>query len=379
MKILLLVTGVGYGDSTREEANINELMKQDPKTRIVVAGYDNSYRYFRGKLPVIKIKGYRLPGTKLKFNVLPFLFYNYFLPFIWVFFALKIRRAVKAFKPDVIISDFEPTGIALAKLVRKKCIVIFGYDPELYKEYASRRRLSWKTRVEAWYFEQIYKKADHVIIPSFFPEKIKDNLSGNKGIEEQKFSRVHITVRKNPRELSSKNVLMKKLGLKKQPIIMMMGGSEFGYSLAKKVRKLAGTFGEEFIAFGGRKNLRPAKNFRHHRFKENFLEYLKVSKGVITLAGQKTLAECAIFKKPMLIFPIKHHVEQEINAYSLRKYTMVGYAESLKDKNLENLLRLFIVRLPELKLKIEQAKIIDGGSKEVAAIVRTFLLQRTKH
>jgi len=379
MKILLLVTGVGYGDSTREEANINELMKQDPKTRIVVAGYDNSYRYFRGKLPVIKIKGYRLPGTKLKFNVLPFIFYNYLLPFIWVFFALKIRRAVKAFKPDVIISDFEPTGIALAKLVKKKCIVIFGYDPELYKEYASKHRLSWKTRVEAWYFEQIYKKADHVIIPSFFPERISNKLSKGEGIEEQKFSRVHVTVRKGPRDLQPKNVLMKKLGLKKQPIIVMMGGSEFGYSLAKKIRKLTGTFDEEFIAFGGRKKLRSAKNFRHYRFKENFLEYLKVSKGVITLAGQKTLAECAIFKKPMLIFPIKHHVEQEINAYSLRRYAMTGSAENLKGKNLKNLVGLFIARLPELKSKIEQAKIVDGGSKEIAAIVRTLLRQRTKH
>ncbi len=61
MKILFVVSGIGYGDATREHANILALKKKYPQARIMVAGYDNSYEYFQKKYPTIRIRGYKLP------------------------------------------------------------------------------------------------------------------------------------------------------------------------------------------------------------------------------------------------------------------------------------------------------------------------------
>ena len=100
---------------------------------------------------------------------------------------------------------------------------------------------------------------------------------------------------KMPVDLPSKKVLMGKLKLARNPVVVMLGGSDFGLKLAKGLHRIAHKFDEEFIVFGSHKQLKPAENFRHIRFAPDFLEYLKVSKAVITLGGQKMLAEFFAF------------------------------------------------------------------------------------
>ena len=113
MKILFIVTGVGYGDAKREHANIEAFLKKDPKTEIMVAGYDNSYKYFKDKYKTIEIKGYKFSDKALKFSVPSFIWRNYKLPFFWAASTFKLRKKVREFNPDIIISDFEPIGIML--------------------------------------------------------------------------------------------------------------------------------------------------------------------------------------------------------------------------------------------------------------------------
>ncbi len=62
MKILFVVSGIGFGDATREHANIQALKKKHPRVKVMVAGYDNSYTYFKDKYNTIRIRGYKLPG-----------------------------------------------------------------------------------------------------------------------------------------------------------------------------------------------------------------------------------------------------------------------------------------------------------------------------
>ena len=167
MKVLYVISGIGYGDSTREHANILALKKLFPNTRIMIAGYDNSYRYFKDKYPTVKIQGYKLPGKNMKINVLIFGLRNLLLPLHWLFSTLKVPLYTSKFIPDLIISDFEPAGISLAKLLQKKCIVVFGFDPLLYREYAQKHKVNYKMWIEAKYFEKLYHQADVVIIPTF--------------------------------------------------------------------------------------------------------------------------------------------------------------------------------------------------------------------
>ncbi len=347
MKILFIVTGIGYGDAKREHAVINEFLKRDPNTKVKIACYNKSYEYFKNKFPVIKITGYKITGKKMKFKAGKFLLRNYFLPFSWIYYTGKLKKEVKKFNPDIIISDFEPIGSALALLIGKKCVFIFGYNPELFEEIPNKTGVTY---FESKYIEKIYGTSKHVIIPTFFPKK------------SRKYHFIDPILFKKPSELPNKKTLMKKLNLEKAPILVMLGGSLFGKILAKKISNVASHLpDEDFIIFGSKLRVKKRKNITYYKFKENYLEYLKVSKAVITLAGQLTLTESLAFKKPMMVFPIKNHIEQLQNAHILRNNAYIKYDLSNMRKDICN----FINNLN----KIKQLNIKTNGARQVVDYV----------
>jgi len=352
MRILFTVTGVGYGDATREHANIDAFLKKDPGTKVMVAGYDNSYKYFKNKYPTVEIKGYKFTEKELKFSVPRFAWKNYKLPYVWMRDALKLKKKVKEFDPDIIISDFEPVGILLSKMIKKKGVFVFAYNPKTFKKYPKKTP---KTRLQARYFNSLYKAADAVIIPT---------LLGQKPMVEKKYYSVNPILRTKPSDLPPKDELMEKLGLEKEPVLIMLGGSTFGNILANKIMHFAHLFNEDFIMFGSRIKGISRKNVKYYPFKENVLEYLKVSKAVITLGGHLSLTECLAFKKPAMVFPIKEHVEQMLNAYNLEKVYDIHYSLENLRKNIQTFLR----NLDSIKGKIPN---IDfNGSEQIVDIIQ---------
>lgn len=362
MKILFVVSGVGYGDATREHSNILALKKKFPKAHIMVAGYDNSYRYFQKKFPTIKIRGYKLLGKSMKINVWSFGLRNFFLPAFWFLGTLKVRLHAFNFIPDLVVSDFEPVGISLARVLGKKCVVVFGFDPLLYKEYAKTHRVNYKMKIEAAYFERVYSEADLVVIPTFKQQREKHLL----------YTYIDPVVRQSPEQLPSVQVLMKQLRLKRKPFVVMLGGSEFGTRLAVHMNTIASAFPqEEFIIFGGDLRLKCAKNVRYIKYTPDFLQYLKVSQGVITLAGQKTLSEALLYKKAILCFPIQDHIEQILNAYALEKSILVSHDSSLKGVRFA--LQEFIRDLSQYQKKVEKFHVSGEGSQEFVRLLELSL------
>lgn len=361
MKLLFVVTGVGLGDATREHANMKAFLDKDPNTEILVAGYDNSYEYFKAKFPTIKIKGYKIHGKRLKFNVLSFALSNFTLPFIWIWQAFKLRLLVKRYNPDIIISDFEPTGITIAKLVKKKCVMIFGYDPLAYDDFIKKHKVPRIMALEHEYLKSVYANADFAIIQTLGKKK-------NSMI----YHYVNPISRIKPEDLHAESTLMKKLGLKKSPILVMLGGSEFGLKLAKDIDTMASKFrNENFIMLGASKVIPRSKNVIHYPFKENVFEYMKVAKGVITLAGQKSITESLVFKKPMLVFPIEGHIEQALNAFAVQGNAMVCWKSSKAKKAIAD----FIKAIPPLSRKMKKLNIKADGSEEVVKLVYGLLRQ----
>src|SRR3989344_8381746 len=122
--VLAVITGVGYGDPVREEPVLDALKRY---ANIKIAGYGKSYDFFRNKFEVIKIHGYRLLGYNLRFQFFGFLFMNAFLPIFWLIDIVRLLTG--RFKPNIVITDFEPIGIFLSKLSRVPCVSIFAFDP----------------------------------------------------------------------------------------------------------------------------------------------------------------------------------------------------------------------------------------------------------
>lgn len=357
MRVLFFVTGVGYGDATREHANIDALLKMRPKTKVMIAAYDNSYEYFKDKFPTFRIRGYRISDIGMKFRVLPFILNNMVLPFFWIGTALSLRKAIRKFNPDLIVSDFEPAGIAAAKVVGRKCVMVFGYDPETRKEYGKKNKLSRKCWLEAKYFESLYDKADFMVIPTLLGVKRESVL----------YHYINPIVRKMPADLPDRKALMKKRGLRRPPVIVMLGGSNFGLKIAKALKRIAHKFDEDFLVFGSGVNIESSGNFRHIRFSSSFLDYLKASKGVVTLGGQKMLSEALAFKKPLLVFPVQNHVEQLMNAYAVRNVALVSTESD--ERTFERQLRKFLKNLPDLQRRMDRLKIEFNGAGQMAKLL----------
>ena len=352
MKVLFVVSGIGYGDAMREHCNIHELKEKHSSVRVMVAGYDNSYNYFKEKYDTIRISGYKLPGESMKVNAFMFALKNILLPWYWFFGTLKVRLQAYNFIPDVVVTDFEPAGISLAEVLGKKCIVVFGFDPLLYEEYRKEHKVSVKMKVQAAYFEKLYNLAEVVVIPTFKIEKEQHLL----------YTYVNPIVRIKPSELPSEKDLMKAFGLKKKPIIVVLGGSNFGKKLAWNINLIAGETNEEFIIFGGDLDFKLNQNVKYVKFTDDLLKYMKVAKGVITLAGQKTLSEAMVYDKAVLSFPIQEHIEQVLNAYALKDLIMVSHDSSINC--VRKSLKEFLIRIPEMTEKVKKRKFVGDGSKQ---------------
>jgi len=333
MRLLVIVTGLGYGDSTRVDAVLKEIEKRKP-VKILVMAYDNSYEYLKDKYETIRIKGYKFEQKGLKFRTGSFLFKNFDIPLSWILNYRENKDKLREFNPDLIISDFEIFSNFLARRLSKKCISIFAFDPELYKEYPYKKN---NLNIQAKFLSKTYEISNRVIIPSFIKNKKEGNIHF-----------VNPIIRES--ENKDRNYLMKKIGLKNEPILIMLGGSNYGLELKERINDLKKKFKEDFIFFGGKA-----------KFKGDFLDYLRICKGLITLAGNLTLSEGLFYKKQMLVYPIENHVEQLLNAYSIKEYIMIG-----NRNNVEGDLNQFIAKLNK---PFKRPCLKFDGAKQAAKII----------
>ena len=176
----------------------------------------------------------------------------------------------------------------------------------------------------------------------------------------------------------SQKELLQKLDLKKPPILIMFGGSHFSTGLLYRIQELLPNIEEDFIVFTYKLSGKSHNNITFLPFKENFLEYLKASKGIITQAGHCTLSECIALKKPSLLFPIPNFIEQELNAYYAKKQK-ISIVENKKDftkQELVSIIKNFISSIPELEENLEKINMETDGAEQTVAIINRFLSAR---
>lgn len=359
MKLLFVITGIGLGHTMREAAIINEILSLDAHTEIVIAGFKNSYRYFQGRFPTLKLKGHKFSENSFTISRVKMLLMN--LPYpLWAAQDKKaLRKIIEEFKPDKIISDLQPVGIEIAHKLNIPSVAIYNVDLASLEQFYS--RLSPLNKLQSkiifHYVRKSYELADKVIIPRITNQ-------GKKG----KIIYLHPIIRAMPSELPPVALLMKKLKLKQAPILIMLGGSKFGYRIAEKLMAIAKKFDEQFIIFGY-KNFKE-KNVTSFTFKENFLEYLKAAKACILLSGHTALAECIAYKKPTLVFPFKNYIEHYLNVYELSSLILTKYIDdTISEQDLQSYLQELLLKSKQLEKNLQHLKFPVNGTREAAEII----------
>ena len=335
MKYLFIITGIAYGHLTREEAIINKIKKLDKKAEIVVAGYETSYEYFRGKYNILKLFPIIFSGSSGRFMIWRLLFKNCKLFTGWIGNVKIINNFIKDFKPNVVVSDWEPFSLFL-----KDCYMTWNYKP-------------FPARTLSFIFQKfllnvlfsVIKLVDkRIIIPSIMEMK-----------DTRNFLYFPLIIRKFPDEVKEKKGY-------KNSIVVMIGGSDFGISLARKIRNVSKNFNEKFVFFGLKCKSENCIGFRG--FRGDYLSFLKSSKAVISLAGYSGLSEALVYKKPNLIFPIKNWIEQDSVAREFEDYVKVGSIES-SEAEIKDILENFLLNLENYKKRLDSLEIKDGA-REVA-------------
>jgi len=174
MRILIAVTGIGFGHTLRDYALINEIFKKYPKTEIRIIGYGISSRLFKNKFPLTEIKGPKLPDYEFNYKIRNIMISNLFYPIHYLFNKAKISN--------------------------------INFNPNTLKDYGKEKGSNHSVRIQAGYVKHYYEKSNKVVIPTIF------GPNRNSG----KFFYTNPIVRMQPNELESEKKLMKKLKLKKK-------------------------------------------------------------------------------------------------------------------------------------------------------------------
>ena len=336
MKILFTITGIGLGHATRDLAIIKKL-----KCDVRIGTYLNSYEFFKDKYKTFKIPYIKFPDNKFRVSFYKVIMYNLLAPLNLYLAYLRIKKEVKEFNPDLIISDSElVTGYA-AKRLKKTVIGIHNHNLERVQniEKSKDRNL----RLEAKYLYKFVvrgnKNCSRIIVPE---------LLGWKG--DGKIRYIDPVINES------------KKTIKNNAILIMLGGSRFTHPFIEKIIPFLKKQKEEFIIFG-------YKDFKDgdiisYKFNPDFVAYLKNCKGLITFAGYSALSEALFYKVPSLVFSIPGHLEQYININTVSKIFMTD----VNSNNPEESISKFLKNIPEQKKGLKKLKIKNGVDEAVRII-----------
>ncbi len=315
-RILVSAFGVGYGHSTRTYALIKQLKKF---ANVKIVAYDLSYDFFQKmNLNPIKLKGsIKYRDTTFSFSLFSLLADNIKIPFYLNKNYELLSDLIDKFKPDLIISDSEPYLSLTARIKKIPNVMLINWFSTLNEyNYLPTRLKHGSVRNQQFIISKLMdlalKETDLILNPSF-------------GIEKSFVSKLKYTgvfVRKKPDELPRIETLKKKYNLPEEYYLVSFGGSSYGKNLLKELIPIFMKYDDKKFIISTNNAVRKKqvkKNLILLPFIDDYLEYLKPCKGVISLAGHSTISEALCYKKPIFVVPILNHIEQLGNASMLER------------------------------------------------------------
>lgn len=340
-RILYGVAGEGSGHSSRAKIILEHLLSAGHEVKILShdKGYENLSRYF----PVEKISGLRITykNSEVKY-ILTAIEYIKKLPSS----TRSLNRAlsiIDSFKPDIVITDFEPLT-ALAANIRLTPLlsidnqhIMIGTAVETPRG-SSREKLIIKNIVR-----YMVPSADNYFITTFF----------------------------YPRVISRKTKLFPPLVrdevLKRTPIA---GKHILVYTTAenRELMELLPELRVPCVVYGASKPLTtdPQIVYKPHN-PETFIDDLASCRAIIATAGFSLISEALYLHKPYLALPVDKQYEQLLNAYYLKKLDYGDYTTKPTIKQI----RHFLHKTEHYTHKLSQ--FVQNGNELLLNAVDAFI------
>lgn len=360
VRVLMLVNGLGLGNSTRCHAVIQRLQERQAEVAIITSG--NGKWYFDGRSDAGQVHGIEafyyasrngrisIPRTLLSVGD------------FWRISrrnALIVDRVLDDFRPDVAVTDSVYTvgpmrerGIPVAALNNADVVHV------AYRQFSDRPR---SIRMQFYAIEEMdylfhRHKVDLVVSP---------NLDATLPEVGGKFRRIGPIVRRGYGSERGSGPVRR--------VLVMLSGSRFGTPVALKESRFA-----FHIDVVGREappdaDLPPNVIF-HGRLKDN-AEIVKGADLVLVNGGFSAVSEAFALRKPMVVLPIPNHAEQWVNARTIEK---LGVGFMAREDEIETAMLQAIDRIETLRAAYDRLPPPGDGAAEAAEHIIALARQRAE-
>ena len=346
MRIYFGVCGIGLGHAGRCVPIAKKLM--DEGAEILFSTYRDAVRYIEQEgLPLVEAPsiGFRVkPDGTVDFRQTVANPGPIFASFTLMKQIEAEIEFMRAFKPDIVVSDSRVSPLLAAKILGIPDLCILNQFQIIIPR--RKRLLRLAKLVDTGALATIGKiwtsGAAHLMIPDFPPPYTLS--AGNLRIPESYGKRVQLIgpiLPVHPESLSSKDELRSKLGLDRNlPLVFapISGPTKERAYFTGILMQILKDFSDHYqvvMSLGyPNSSMKPIKhgNATIYGWIPNRFEYLKACDLIICRAGHGTITQAMCYGKPMILVPTPSHTEQLSNAERVKE---LGVAEVLDQDGLD--------------------------------------------
>ena len=293
MRIIYGVSGEGSGHSSRAKEMATHLLEAGHQ--VLFVSYNRGYAVLHKLFPCQRIDGLRILSVDNRVSILRSLVYNIRMLPAYYRSLQTLRRTFDEFKPDVVISDFEPMCARLATARQLPLISLDNQHRMRFMDYDSPKHL----QRDRWVTEQVIR----AIVPMPDVALATTFLQGPL---------------KNSRTFLFPPILRSEVGRlepSSQGYHLVYVTSEYD-TLIDTLRQLPE---QRFIVYGYNRN-ETCANLQFKEFSSaGFLDDVAACESIIATAGFTLMSEAMYLQKPYLAFPMRGQFEQQLNAHCLEQ------------------------------------------------------------
>ena len=316
------MAGEGSGHAMRSRVIIEHLQK---KHTVKVVSHDFGYKNLQNDFDMTEIAGLRFVYRHNKVQYIETALHNLLKLGSASKSVNRVLKLITKFKPDYIITDFEPVTAFLAKL---KGIPLISIDNQ---HFITNTRISFPRKYQKDYLAA--KAVINLVIP---PAKayLVTTIAQAPIVKKKTFLFPPIL---RPEVL--------KLKPSSKDYILVYTTSRFG-----ELNKILKKIDQKFIVYGMNKFGKEKNIIYKKPSQTGFLRDLADCKAVISTSGFTLLGESLHLNKPFCALPVERQFEQIINAIYVEKQ---GYGYFCKTVDY-NEITGFIKKIPDYKKALEK-------------------------
>ncbi len=320
MKILYAFSGEGSGHSSRAKVVINHLLKQNHDIKL--ATYGRGIENFKNVYPVFELIGLTIVTIDNQVSKSKTLAHNLStIPQAQLKLNTFKKEIFEDFKPDCVITDFEPISAYLANFYRIPLISLDNQHSLRYMEFKYPNELLSSALLTENIIRSMIPRPCYSIITSFYEKPLKNNRS-------------YVTP-----PILREEIVNIQPNKENHILVYLTQGYD---SLIKTLQ----TFKREnFIIYG---QLTKTDD-QHMQFKSpsatEFLKDLASAKAVIATSGFTLLSEAFYLKIPYLTVPMKGQFEQEFNGIVAEE---LGFGLNMSSLD-HRIISAFLYMLPDFE------------------------------